>query len=253
MDNQLVFKYLTEIDLNDPFFDSLRKDYIGFDDWFQKKAKENKKAYTFEFNSNVNGFLFLKSEINISITDVVPNLPPKRWLKIGTFKVNPHGTRLGERFLKKVLDSAFHYQFEGIYVTVFPKHSGLIDLFKKYGFEEVGTKTTSSGVEKVLIKNLTDVKNDILLDYPKFNIVDNKKFLIAIFPQYHTPLFPDSMLNNESFNDILDVSHTNSIEKVYVCSMDCSDLKKGDAVLIYRTSDKVGAARFRSVVGVVPI
>ncbi len=248
MDNQLIFKDLKDINLSDSFFDSLRADYVGFDNWFLKKADAGKKAFTFEFNSQLNGFLFLKSELNIPITDTIPNLPSKRWLKIGTFKINPHGTRLGERFLKKILDSAFRYQIEAVYVTVFPKHQALIELFKKYGFEEKAIKMTNSETELVLVKDLGDVKNDILLDYPKFKTLDNSKFLLAIYPEYHKHLFPDSILNNETYDDILDVSHTNSIEKVYICSMDCSNLQLGDAVLIYRTSDKLGPAHYRSVV-----
>jgi hypothetical protein len=248
MNNQLVFKPLSKIDLTDSFFDSLREDYVGFDDWFNKKATDGKGAFTFELNSKLNGFLFIKSEIGISITDVTPNLPPKRWVKIGTFKINPHGTRLGERFLKKVFDLAFYHKLDGIYVTVFSKHRALIDLFKKYGFEETGIKTTSSGVEQVLVKDLSAVKNNILLDYPRFNTVDNRKFLLAIYPKYHTPLFPDSILKYESYNDISDVSHTNSIEKIYICSMDCRNLQKGDSVLIYRTKDDKGAAYYRAVV-----
>lgn len=34
------------------------------------------------------------------VTDILPLIVDKRILKLGTFKVNPHGTRLGERFLK---------------------------------------------------------------------------------------------------------------------------------------------------------
>ncbi|MCU0348164.1 MAG: hypothetical protein MUC59_14580 [Saprospiraceae bacterium] len=248
MESQLIFKLLRDIDLSDVFFDSLRSDYNGFDDWFQKKANEGKSAYVFYLNSKVNGFLFLKSEIDESISDTVPNLPTKRWLKIGTFKINPHGTRLGERFLKKSFDLAFRYNIDAIYVTVFPKHTALIEMFVKYGFEQVATKTTNSGVENVFVKDLKNVRKSTKLDYPRFNIVGNSKFLLAIRPEYHIKLFPDSILNNESYDDIQDVSHTNSIEKVYVCAMDCNDLKKGDAVLIYRTSDNLGPAYHRSVV-----
>jgi len=46
MSNYLKVKKFSEIDINDPFFDSLKSDYIGFEDWFSRKAE--KKAYILE-------------------------------------------------------------------------------------------------------------------------------------------------------------------------------------------------------------
>jgi hypothetical protein len=250
METQLVKKYLSDINFDDTFFQSLKEDYAGFEPWIQRKIVEKRWAFVLEINSQVHGFLFLKSERNQIIDDVTPKLPMRKWLKIATFKINPHGTRLGERFLKKAFDTAIVNDFDAIYVTVFPKHKALIDLFKKYGFIEAGTKEASDHNELVLVKDLVEVKKDILLDYPKFNLLKNNKFLLAIYPQYHTRLFPDSILNNEDFDIIQDVSHTNSIEKVYICQMDCSKLKKDDIILIYRTKadDDKGKAHYRSVV-----
>jgi hypothetical protein len=86
------------------------------------------------------------------------------------------------------------------------------------------------------------------LDYPKFNTNGTQKFILSIYPKFHTDLFPDSILKNEFYDDIQDVSHTNSIEKVYICRMDCKALQKGDNVIIYRTKDDKGPAKYRSVV-----
>ena len=36
--NNIIHKTFAEIDLQDPFFQSLRNDYHGFDDWFRGKA-----------------------------------------------------------------------------------------------------------------------------------------------------------------------------------------------------------------------
>ena len=46
MDN-LVLKPFLEINLKDPFFDSLRANYEEFDDWFNKKASSGAKALVF--------------------------------------------------------------------------------------------------------------------------------------------------------------------------------------------------------------
>ena len=51
-------KRFSEIDLNDPFFDSLKADYpgtsssTGFVQWFTKKAADGKRALVFEEHDN---------------------------------------------------------------------------------------------------------------------------------------------------------------------------------------------------------
>src|SRR5450756_1525829 len=75
-----------EIDLADPFFDGFRQDYPGFDRWFGRKGDE--EAYVcFEGNQLVT-FLYLKMEDQLEpYPDIVPTFPPKRRLKVGTFRV----------------------------------------------------------------------------------------------------------------------------------------------------------------------
>ncbi|CAI1630093.1 hypothetical protein [Serratia entomophila] len=86
-----------------------------------------------------------------------------------------------------------------------------------------------------------------LKNYPMIKL-NGRNFLLSIYPSWHTRLFPESILNNESSSIIQDVPHTNSIHKVYLTSMRGTEsLKKGDNLLIYRTSDGQGPARFRSV------
>ena len=50
---------------------------------------------------------------------VQPKLTPKRRLKVGTFKIERTGFRLGERFLKIIFDNAKKHGVEEIYVTLF--------------------------------------------------------------------------------------------------------------------------------------
>ena len=46
------------------------------------------------------------------------------------------------------------------------------------------------------------------------------RYVLSINPEYHTKLFPDSILTNELKYDLIqDVSETNSIYKIYVCWM----------------------------------
>ena len=83
-------KCFEDVDLNNTFFDSLREDYGGkdFDDWFKRKGKE--KAYVFEDQNGLKGFLYVKTEMpdEPDYLKVTPILSPKKRLKIGTFKIN---------------------------------------------------------------------------------------------------------------------------------------------------------------------
>lgn len=243
MNNYLKLKKFKDLNLNDPFFDSLKEDYEGFESWFRRKGE--KEAYVIEDNG-IQGFLYLKIEHGI-VDDVSPSIEADKILKVGTFKVNPHGTRLGERFIKKALDHAIDQHVDISYVTIFKKHKALVDLLKKYGFLKNGVKNTINGEELVLLKKFNYLDNDILIDYPQILLEETDKYLLAIYPEYHTKMFPDSILNNEHFDILDDISHTNSIHKIYVCSMPVDVLKRGDIVVIYRTSDGQEPAEYRSV------
>ena len=157
-------KKFSDVNLNDDFFDSLRSDYPGFDDWFRKKTDDF--AYTLERKDGLEGFLYLKIEDSI-IEDVKPELPALKRLKIGTFKVNPHGTRLGERFIKIACDYAIKHDTQEIYTTIFQKHETLMNLFKHFGFHDFGNrKQTGRDEEVVLIKQFSNIHHDLLNDYP---------------------------------------------------------------------------------------
>ncbi len=246
MSEKFLYKPFNEIDLNDTFFDSLKKDYTEFSTWFNRKKQLGDSAFIQLVNNSLEGFLYLKEEQG-PITDIQPTLNCQSAIKIGTFKDNPHGTRLGERFIKKSLDYAISKNIDLVYVTIFSHHSYLLKMFEKFGFSIHGSKTTQNGIENVLVKSISSIKNDILLDYPKVNTNSNA-FLLGIRPEYHTKLFPDSKLFNESFDIIKDVSHTNSITKIYIAKMySMSALHPNDNLIIYRTSDHQGPARYRSV------
>ncbi len=193
----------------------------------------------------IQAFLYIKKEKG-EISDVEPLLPKDQYLKVGTFKINPHGAKLGERFIKKIFDNALSKGIKKIYVTIFPEHKELIRLLKNFGFEKYGQKKTKNGVEDVLLKRIGEISNKVELDYPIINL-NRKQYLIGVYPKYHTRLFPDSILHNENARIIDDVPHTNSIQKIYICRMrNVECLTRGDALVIYRTKDK-DSAWYRSV------
>lgn len=240
-------KYFGDIDLNDKFFDSLKSDYIEFNSWFQKKKKEDKHAFVLYEDSTLMAFLYLKVEKDID-SKIIPTLNEKRRLKVGTFKIDAHGTKLGERFIKKIFDVAINLNIDEMYVTIFEKHKGLISLLTTFGFFVYGNKITDNGNELVFVKNFLNLKNNILKDYPVVQTEQKNKFVLGIKPEFHTKLFSDSILNHESVDILKDTSFTNSIHKIYICKMQgVESFKKGDLILIYRTKDRE-PARYRSVV-----
>ena len=241
----LTYVEFQQVGLGDPFFATLKEDYKEFGDWFAKKATA--KAYIHRNDDgSLDGFLYVKREDG-AVTDVDPPLPPQNRLKVGTFKIDAHGTKLGERFIKKIFDHALHEHSAEIYVTVFEKHGGLLKLFDRYGFREIATKTTANGTELVLLRTLTWVGDDLDHNYPLVPL-SGRQFVMALYPMWHTRLLPDSILNTEISDVIKDVSHANSVHKVYLTAMKGIDgLQRGDALVIYRTSDQQGAAHYRSV------
>lgn len=235
------------IDLSDVFFDSLKGDYPGFEEWFKRKSDVGEEAYVQrdEFDQ-VQAFLYLKIEEG-AVEDVTPILPPKRRLKIGTFKVNGHNTRVGERFFKKAFDYAIANNVEEIYMTIFDRamQKPLIDKIKTFGFVEHGCK----GEESVFVKSLHNDWKNVEKDYPLIHRQGRKKYVLGIYPKFHSLIFPDSSVLGERYDVMADVSHANSIHKVYVSFIPKTALlKRGDIVLTYRTTDIPGRAWFRSVV-----
>ncbi|MBY3619775.1 N-acetyltransferase [Acinetobacter sp. CUI P1] len=246
MDGIIQIKNFNQINIEDPFFDTLKEDYPGFELWFKRKGDEEAQVF-YNQSDNLEAFLYMKTEEG-PVNDVQPALEDGLWLKVGTMKVNPHGTRLGERFIKKIFDYAIVKDINKIYVTVFKKHEKLVEIFVKYGFIETGIKVSAAGEESVFTKDLKNKTNNILHDYPLVRSRGRSKHLLAIKPNYHTKLFPDSILNNESFDIIKDVSHTNSIHKVYISSMSgLASVTKGDLMVIYRTKAEQGPAWYTSV------
>ena len=249
----LQVQRFSDINLNDSFFDSLRASYPEFNEWYNKKAAAGATAYCYYVDNELKDFLYLKIEEE-ELSDLTPVLPAKKRLKVGTFKVdndNRHTTR-GERFMKKIMDMAIAEDVDEIYVTMFPTEElqGLIRMFEKFGFSHIADKPHEGGnAEYVLIKDMTTHVDDFKLDYPFVKKASSNKYVLSIVPEFHTHLFPDSILKNEKKYDLIqDVSETNSIYKIYLCWMQGTrNLKAGDKLIIYRTSDEEGKAYYRSV------
>lgn len=228
-----------ELDIDDQFFDSFKKDYKGFSKWFNSKAE--KIAYASkDVDNHIVSFLYLKTEQeDENYSDIQPTFSPKKRLKIGTFKVSSTGYKLGERFLKIIFDNALENQVDEIYVTIFEstdEHLSLIALLEAWGFVHHGTKETASGTEQVYVKDFrVREAGNIKFSYP-FISGKQRKFIVPIYPEYHTDLLPDSILTNEKPEDFLaGKGHRNAIQKVYISRSLESSMCHKDIIVFYRT------------------
>lgn len=231
--------YFGAVDIKDPFFDSFRLSYPNFDGWFAKKCDE--EAYICNNDEGkILGFLYLKTEdTNENYADIHPAFRPLRRLKVGTFKVESTGFRLGERFIKIIFDNALHRQVDEIYVTLYtdrPELSALADLMKRWGFVDYGWKTGNPKPERVLIKRLNTFISSISVkeNYPNM-LYCHDKYILPIKPEYHTSLLPDSKLNNENeINFLGKEARKYALQKVYISWGRSSGVKPGDFILFYR-------------------
>lgn len=147
------YQQFKDVNLSDPFFDSLKSDYPKFEQWFASKGEA--QAYVSYNEENIiDGFLYLKVE-DEELNDMTPSFPLKKRVKCGTFKIDGHGTKLGDRFVRKIFDFSLAFNIDEIYVTIFDKHEGLIRLLTKYGFILTARKNekTPSGQEGVYFKD----------------------------------------------------------------------------------------------------
>ena len=213
--------YFGNVNLTDSFFDSFRIAYPGFDKWFARKCDE--EAYICNTDAGkVLGFLYLKTEgVDENYSDIVPPFKSMRRLKVGTFKVESTGFRLGERFVKIIFDNALQRNVDEIYVTLYTDRaelSALAALLKRWGFTEYGVKIGNRKEEQVLVKRMKDFYHNISFrkNFPNIQY-DCNKYILPIFPQYHTTLLPDSKLNNENKIDFLGREpHRYALQKVYI-------------------------------------
>lgn len=232
-------EHFGNIDVADPFFDSFREDYPGFDKWFNKKADE--WAYICSVDADIVAFLYLKQEgQDENYNDITPPMGRAKRLKIGTFKVVHNGYKIGERFLKIIFDNAMQFGVGEIYVTIFDKtleQKLLISMLQEWGFQYHGLKASATGNEHVYVRDFHPTVNKInpKLTFPYVD-ADADVYMVPIYPAYHTELLPDSILNNESPADFVEHEpHRNAISKVYISRSFERSMKPGDLIVFYRT------------------
>lgn len=240
MAGKFSHKLFSDININDPFFDSLKKDYPGtatstaFPDWFAKKAAEGKEALVFEDEQGIGAFVNIKpgEEEEIKLDDGRV-LPFDSRLKITTIKIDDRyrHQRIGEGALGLTLWAWRDLGINEIYVTVFEKHADLIPLLEKYGFEHVGNNLNG---ERVYLKDRRKLDfSDPCKSFPFISGKINHAGCLAINMEYHDTMFAYSELAN-TIQESVDLNVANGLKKVYIGCPTSLSFNVGDPVFIYR-------------------
>ena len=238
---------LKNCDINDNFFDSLKEDYIDFEKWFDKKSKEDKKAFVYYDHNGIGAFVMLKPGEQEVISLKEGNLPKKSRLKISTLKLSDRvqGNRMGEGAIGLALWRWLESDDNEIYVTVFPKHTKLIEMLKKFGFKIIGHNINN---ECVLIRSKDII--DYSTPYTSFPFINKAQDKIAILPieaKWHDTLFPYSELLHTK-QECEEKAAANGITKTYICFSNQKPIyKSNQPILIYRITDN-GPRKYKSVV-----
>ncbi|MBW4581178.1 MAG: GNAT family N-acetyltransferase [Tildeniella nuda ZEHNDER 1965/U140] len=248
--------YVHELDQEDPIFDSLRKDYPGFDVWLTKCKREHRKAWIIDSpTKGLGGLCIIKSETFPEYALPTPTL------KICTFKVseNSRGYRYGELLLKAVFDYTFKNNYLSIYLTVFPKQAELISLFEGFGFQALNKPSLDLDDELILGKMLKfSVEDYNTLNPLDFNIKFGpynvkfdgaQAFMVPIVPKYHRMLFPEA----EAQLEVIPGQYPfgNGLRKAYLCHSSIRRICPGDILFFYRSRENRGISAYGVVENII--
>ncbi|WGI17943.1 EVE domain-containing protein [Methanonatronarchaeum sp. AMET-Sl] len=242
------------LDLDDPFFDSLKEDYPEFEEWFKKIKKEGRDCFVYWKNNkeeNRLGALLIYKEETEQIGED-PKLPKKPRLKLSTLKVSAHGNKIGELFIKLGVRYAIKNNLKEVYLTHFTKEKDRLEkLISKFGFFKESVKIWKDGrIEDIYLKDIEPKKTKLKTKKPikvseKFwpYFKDTKgcnKFLVPIKPNYHDRLFTNWRGRQQTLKEFSNefIVEGNVIEKVYLSHSKIKKIAPGDLLLFYRTQDE---------------
>ena len=242
--NTMTFevKKFSDCNLEDAFFDSLKKDYPDFEYWFNKKSNEGAMSYVAVEDNATQAFLYVKDRE----CEAVGDLPASPRMKIGTLKVcEDFGRR---RIAEGAIGIAFwkwqRSELDEIYITVYPKYDVTIKLLKRFGFVYKGKK----GNEDVYFKSKKELcYEDPRMSFPYIDPNFSTGRYIPIDDVYHDRMFQYSDLKNtQQIRGDFPVS--NGITKNFIATPYSKlEYAIGDVVLIYRKHTGPEPKRYRSV------
>jgi rRNA-processing protein FCF1 len=250
--------FVYNLNINDPFFDSLKEEYRDFENWFAKISKSGRKCYVHYKDNKIGALLIYK--IEDEILDSNPILQKKRRLKLSTFKVSNVGNKIGELFIKLAVNYARINNLKELYLThhVTNDVDYLVELIERYGFQNKAVLNQTGEAVFVKILEISDESIGNLNPaeiskkfYPTFYDGESvNKFVIPIQPKWHERLFTD--YNRTRVGDkrkkgrqptLIEfagqfIIEGNTIKKSYICHAPSKKITAGDILLFYRSGDE---------------
>ena len=239
----------SRIDEGASIFDSLKRTYPKFQQWFRKCAREMRRAWICGDEKGPNAILICKEETAAVKMQNGKSLRARKFLKICTFKVAEtfYGRKIGELFLKVAFGRATARGCDKIYITISDKlneQEHLKSLCFDFGFIQRGIEDSSE--DDVWVKNHPIAPPaqgpDSPFDYhkkyyPWFVAKPVRKFIIPIRPKYHRILFPEAQKQPRiEFGDG-GSSEGNTIKCAYLSHASACP-GRGDILLFYRSHDE---------------
>ncbi|MGJ4752345.1 GNAT family N-acetyltransferase [Leptospira kmetyi] len=223
----------------DPIFQSLRKDYLGFDAWLQKCKREHREALIIQKGNLLAGICIFTEESKDKIQEL-----DGRILKLNTFKISAEfsGYKLGELLLKSIIRIARHEKFQHLYLTTYDNQIQLVSFLEDFGFKVAPVRNERK--ELILVKDIFPRKRISDMSSLEFQIMfgpgiekleDVSIYLVPIQPRYARLLFRETEQQGELFSNMLPVENT--IRKAYLCHSSNKQLAPGDILLFYRSED----------------
>lgn len=237
-----------KLDFNDSFFDSFKQDYPEYETWI--KAKANDKVFVSLRQNRVIALLKLKIENSISdFSDINPPLPNQKVLKISSFKIEANRTKLAERFLRLIFNTAVSEKVSGIYVTFFDNYHSkhrLRLLFEKWGFKYWGTKVNSS--EIVLFRNFTknSISSNPRYSYP-FHSSSKGIYTVFLDFTYANPLLGI----NSKYSELNDIEpYKTAISKVLI-TYNLKKIPKSGSIILFLTESEISKSKRAVAIGII--
>lgn len=234
--------------LDGSFFASIRGDYTGFNDWFQRIAMEGRRAWVYREpgHPDIDAICIFDVQTNEQITDDGQHLNGAA-LKLCTFKVGDavRGRKIGELFLRAAFKFATLHRCEHIFLHANSRQQEhLTGLIEDFGFRSRGQYMGDA----VFVKDHPVLPPGVSIDaleyvrrfYPHYLAgATVKKFIVPIVPEFHNILFPDWLNPGQA----LPAGHPyrnvgNAIKLAYLSNASSRMPLPGDVVLFYRSHDQ---------------
>jgi GNAT superfamily N-acetyltransferase len=233
--------------LGGPFFQTLRNDYAGFNQWFQRIAMEGRRAWVYREpgQADVQSICIFTVQADERVTDdgqVLDGLA----LKLCTFKVGEavRGRKIGELFLRAAFQFATIHQCEHIFLHANEEQQvHLTSLIEDFGFRPVGMYMNDAVFVKDHPVHPPAVQmapfDYVRRYYPHYlDDFEVQKYIVPIVPEFHDILFPDWMAPGQALPANHPQRHVgNAIKLAYLSNSLSKRPNPGDLVLFYRSHD----------------